>query len=243
MINSFISGFTAYLRAVQLISRLRLWSYVLVPMLLSLVLGILIFGAAWNISDDIGGWIISWYPWEWGRGVLEKIASVFGGIFVIALGLILFKNLILALASPFMSPLSEKVEYELTGYKRPQANAAGQFVKDLVRGVRIALRNIIRELFYTILLFLLGLIPVFTPFTTILIFLVQSFYMGFGNMDFTLERHFNIQGSVQFVRRHRGLALGNGAAFMLLLLTGIGFLIALPLGTVAATSETIKRLD
>ena len=206
-------------------------------------MGILIFRSAWNISDDIGGWIISWYPWEWGRGVLEKIASVFGGIFVIALGLILFKNLILALASPFMSPLSEKVEYELTGYKRPQANAAGQFVKDLVRGVRIALRNIIRELFYTILLFLLGLIPVFTPFTTILIFLVQSFYMCFGNMDFALERHFNIQGSVQFVRRHRGLALGNGAAFMLLLLTGIGFLIALPLGTVAATSETIKRLD
>lgn len=240
MITSFISGFTAYIKAFQLISRLRLWGYMLVPMLISLILGVAIFGTAWNISDDIGGWLINWYPWEWGRGILEKIASVFGGLFIGALGLILFKNLVIALASPFMSPLSERIEKELTGRKRD--TTPGQFVKDLVRGIRIALRNIIRELFYTLLLFLLGLIPIFTPFTTILIFLVQSFYMGFGNIDFTLERHFSVQGSVSFVRKNRGLALGNGAAFMLLLFTGIGFLFALPLGTVAATTETLKRL-
>jgi len=140
-----------------------------------------------------------------------------------------------------MSPLSERIEQELTGQPKRTAGT-GQFVKDLVRGLRIALRNIIRELFYTLLLFLLGLIPIFSPFTAVLIFLVQSFYAGFANIDYTLERHFNIRNSVRFVRHNRWMAVGNGIAFMLLLLTGIGFLFALPLGAVAATTETVKRL-
>ena len=241
MISSFTAGFGAYLKAFQLISRYRLWSYMLMPMLISIVLGALILGTAWNISGDFGDWLITYYPWEWGRGIFETIASVFGGFFVIAFGIIIFKNLVLAFSSPFMSMLSEKVERELTGYKSKPINPS-QFIKDLIRGIRIALRNVIRELFYTFLLFLLGLIPIFTPFTTILIFLVQSFYAGFGNIDYTLERHFSIRGSVHFVRSNRWLALGNGAAFMLLFFTGIGFLVALPLGTVAATAETVKRL-
>lgn len=241
MIASFTVGFTAYFKAFQLISKYRLWSYVFIPMLISVVLGAAIFGTAWNISDNLGDWLISYYPWEWGRGVLEKIAAVFGGLFIGVLGLILFKHLVMALASPFMSPLSERIERELTGGpKKP--GSTGQFINDLIRGLRIALRNIIRELFYTLLLFLLGLIPLFSPFTTVLIFLVQSFYAGFANIDYTLERHLNLRDSVRFVRKNRWMAIGNGLAFVLLLLTGVGFLIALPLGAVAATSETIKRL-
>jgi len=39
------------------------------------------------------------------------------------------------------------------------------------------------------------------------------------------------------------MAIGNGVVFLLLLFTGIGFILALPLGTVAATIETVKRLE
>jgi hypothetical protein len=62
-------------------------------------------------------------------------------------------------------------------------------------------------------------------------------------MDYTLERHFNIGDSVHFARNNRGLALGIGTVFLLLLATGIGFLIAPPLAAVAATLETTKRLE
>jgi CysZ protein len=105
------------------------------------------------------------------------------------------------------------------------------------------MRNLARELALTLLLLLLGLIPVFGPFSPILIFLVQSYYAGYGNMDYTMERHFRIRETVHFVRKHRGLALGNGIVFMGLLLTGLGFLIALPLGAVAATEETLKAIS
>jgi len=238
-----INGAFSYIKAFEIIGRYNLWIYFIAPALVSIVLGIAILGTAYGISGNIGDWLIGLYPWEWGRSVLEKIASVFGAIFVIAIGLIIFRQLVIALASPFMSPMSEKIEARIRGKKKEIPFTVSQFFSDLVRGLTIALRNIIRELFFTFLLFLLGLIPLFAPFTAILIFVVQSYYAGFGNMDFTLERHFRVRGSVRFVRRHWGLAIGNGAIFLLLLLTGIGFLFAIPLGAAAATSETVKRLE
>lgn len=238
-----INGALSYIKAFEIIGRYNLWIYFLAPALVSIVLGVAILGTAWGISGNIGDWLISLYPWEWGKGVIEKIATVFGAIFVVAVGLIIFRQLVIALASPFMSPMSEKIEARMSGTKQEVPFTVSKFFSDLIRGLTIALRNIIRELFFTFLLFLLGLVPLLTPFTTILIFVVQSYYAGFGNMDFTLERHYRVRGSVRFVRRNWGLAIGNGAVFLLLLLTGIGFLFAIPLGAAAATTETVKRLN
>ncbi|NJL75514.1 MAG: EI24 domain-containing protein [Saprospiraceae bacterium] len=106
------------------------------------------------------------------------------------------------------------------------------------------MRNIIRELIFTLLLLFASLVfPVITPFTAVLIFIIQSYYAGFGNMDYTLERHFNFQESIQFVRANKGLAIGNGLVFVWLILLGIGFLIAPPLSTIAATIETVKAIE
>lgn len=242
MLKDFFAGITAYGKTLGLISELRLWGYVLIPGLLSLALGIgIIFGAI-SISDNIGGWLISLYPFEWGREVLEKVANVFGGLLVAALGLILFKNLVLAIASPIMSPLSEKVEKHLTGSPGHVSVTFSEIMSDVVRGIRISIRLIVRELFFTLILLLIGLIPIFSPFVAVAIFILQAYYAGFGNMDFALERHFRVSGSVQFVRQHRALAIGNGVVYLLLLVTGIGFLFALPLGVIAATVETVKRV-
>lgn len=115
-------------------------------------------------------------------------------------------------------------------------------MSDLARGLRIALRNIFRELGATMLLLLLGLAPIFAPFSAILIFIIQSYYAGFSNLDFALERHYRFRESVKFVQNNRMLAIGNGAVFMFLLYTFIGLLVALPLGTVAATIAATKRV-
>jgi CysZ protein len=243
MIGSFISGATSYGDALRMVFKHRLWGYIFFPGLISVLLAVAIFGTAWSVADDIGEWIIAFYPFEWGKAVLEKIAEVFGGLFVVAIGLILFKNLVLVLASPMMSLLSDKVEKIVKGHSSAAAFNLSQVLKDTLRGLRIALRNIIRELFYTILLFIIGLlVPILSPVTSVGIFLVQSFYAGFGNIDFTLERYYRVSGSVKFIRKNRGLALGNGVVFMILLLSVVGFLFALPLGTIAGTTEALKRL-
>ncbi|MCB0619248.1 MAG: EI24 domain-containing protein [Saprospiraceae bacterium] len=243
MIQDILSSIRNYGRALQLIGQLRLWGYVLLPALISLALLAGIGATAWGMSDNFGNWLVSWYPWDWGSEAVRKIAQVAGGLTVAALGLILYKNLVIILAGPFMSPLSEKVEDHLRGEPSGPAFTVAGFLSDFFRGLRIGVRNIVRELFFTVLLLLAGLIPIFSPVSPFAIFLVQSYYAGFGNMDYTLERHFRVGGSVQFVRANAGLALGNGIVFMGLLLIGIGFLIAPPLATVAATIDTVERLE
>ncbi|MDX1940133.1 MAG: EI24 domain-containing protein [Saprospiraceae bacterium] len=243
MLKDFFSGITAYGKALQLIPQLRLWGYIIVPGLMSMLLGAGIIWLAIGVSDNIGGWLISLYPWNWGKGVFEKIANIFGGLLIGAVGLILFKNLVIAIASPIMSPLSEKVEKALRGSPNNVKISISGIISDLIRGIRISIRLIIRELFFTLLLFLLGLIPFFSPFVAGAIFFVQAYYAGAGNIDFALERHFRVRDSVRFVRRYRLLAIGNGVVYLLILLTGIGFLFALPLGVIAGTVETVKRLN
>ena len=243
MLTGFIEGITSYLKAFSLISKLKLWKYAMIPALLSILFGSSIIFGAYSISDNIGGWLISWYPWERGAGLLTKVATVASGLLTGILGLLIYKYVMLIIVSPFMTPLSQKVEEHFTGQSLDQPFSAGKAIQDIIRGIRVSLKNIIKELFFVAILFLFGLIPLLSLFTTALIFLVQSYYAGFGNMDYTLERHFNVKRSSQFVKRNRGFAIGNGIVFLGLLMIGIGFIIGPPLATVAATIGVSKRLE
>ena len=99
------------------------------------------------------------------------------------------------------------------------------------------------EVFLSIPIFILGFIPVIGILSGFLLFFVQSYYAGFGNMDYTLERHLGYSKSVQFVSDHRGIAIGNGMVFMLMLLIPvIGIILVLPLSVTAASTETVKIL-
>ena len=238
--KDFLDGFTGYFRHLGLIPKYGLWFYVLIPGILSVLLGGLIFAAAWQMADGVGEMLIQYYPFERGRAIVEKTVSFIGGIGIGAMGLMLFKYLIMIIASPFMSFLSERIENRMYDKKATASFSISGTIRGFIRGIGIALRNIIRELSLTFVLFLLGLIPVFALPATGLIFLVQSYYAGFGNMDFTMERYFSVRQSVRFVRRNRWFAIGNGLAFVLLLMTGLGFIIALPLGVIGATVGTLE---
>ena len=241
--KSILDGIASYGKAITLVNRLGLWGYVLAPGLVSILVAVGLFGAAWGLSDNIGDALLRLMPSLADKSWADQAARIASAVVILALGLVVFKQLVMALAAPIMSPLSEKVERYLAGDAYfVMRFSAGQMIADMIRGLRIALRNVARELIFTMLLLLLGLIPVIGLAAPVLIFIVQAYYAGFGNMDYTLERHFKVRDSVRFVRRHRGVAIGNGVVFLLLLLTGIGFLFALPLGAVAATVETRKRL-
>ena len=243
MIRDFLKGMRSYGRAWDMIRTHGLWSYFLVPAFISVVLGIAIGTSAWALSDNIAAWMTGWLPEGWGGGAVGTIGRIFAGLLVAAGGLALFKTLVLILGAPFMSPLSEKIESYVTGAPSSGGFRPGQVVRDLVRGIRINVRNLLWELLLSLLLVIGGLIlPFLSPLVPVLIFLVQAYYAGFGNMDYTLERHFGYRDSIRFVRDFRGMALGNGTVYLLLLLTGIGFLFALPLGTVAATIDSAERI-
>lgn len=241
MISEILSGIRAYFNALELLSKLKLWKFFFVPMIISLVLAIIIGGSAYSFSDNIGAYLGSFWPWEWGSETFESISSVFGGLLIVFLGFLVFKHLILALSAPFMGTISEIIEIHMTGVKSLKKRSS--FMELLIRGLRIALRNLFRELLLTIPILLLGLIPLIGILSTVILFLMQAYFAGFGNMDYTLERHYNYKDSVSFVKRNRGLATGNGIVFMLFLLVPvIGVILVLPFSVTAATTETIKKI-
>ena len=243
MIRDFFDGFTSYFSAFGIISKLRLWKFFLVPILISILLATGLGAAIWTLSGALATWLLPWLSWIPYIPVESTAGWVLNILFGV-IGFILFKHLVIAAVSPFMTPLAQKVEEHITGnHTKYSGFNAGQAVKDFFRGLTIALGNILRELFYIIPLLILGLFPLFTIPCAVLIFLIQAYYAGFGNLAYTLEGHYSIRESKRFVKNNRWLAIGNGTAFLMLLGTGIGFLVAPPLAAVAGASETIKRIE
>ena len=242
MIKNILKGIKAYTGTFKLLSKLGLWKYFGVPIAISIITAAVIGFSAYGLSDDIGHYISKIWVWESGKETFTTIANVIGGLVIVALGLILYKHIIMALSAPFMSPVSEKIEAHLLGTES-HTHRKTSFKEQLWRGIRINVRNLAMELLLTIPILLISFIPVIGFFSTILLFLVQAYYAGFGNMDYTLERHFKYDESLAFVKKNRGIAIGNGIVFMLFLLIPIiGIIIVLPLSVTAASLKTIELI-
>lgn len=245
MIKNIFIGIKGYTGALELISKLKLWRYFVIPMLISVFTAIAIGVSAYGLSDNIGQYISTLWVWEWGKETFTTISKIFGGLIIIVLGLVMYKHIVMAFSAPFMSPVSEKIEVELLGEKSnlTQQHRDTSFQEQLWRGIKVNARNLIMELWLTTIILLISLIPVIGWFTSLLLFFVQAYYAGFGNMDYTLERHFKYKESILFVRKNRGIAIGNGIVFMLfLIIPVIGVIFVLPLSVTAASTETIKLL-
>ncbi|SEE63662.1 CysZ protein [Tenacibaculum sp. MAR_2010_89] len=241
MIQNIFRGVRAYFGAFQLISKLKLWRFFTIPIIISVLTASLIGFLAYSLSDNIGHYISNIWQWEFGKGAFEVISTFFSGLLILVVGLVLYKHVVMALSAPFMSPVSEKIEEYYKG--KNHSHRKTSFQEQLVRGIRINVRNLTKELLLTIPILLLSLIPIIGIFSTVILFLMQAYYAGFGNMDYTLERHLKYKESVEFVKKHKGLAIGNGIVFILFLLIPIvGVILVLPLSVTAATTETIKEI-
>jgi len=239
MIKNIFSGIKAYGDSLKLINTLGLWKYFGIPMIISLLTAIAVGFSAWGFSDDIGMLISNIWIWEWGSETFKTLSDLIGLLIILAFGLIVYKHIVLALSAPFMSLVSEKIEAHILGNDPIKNNVFKWSL--LWRGLRINVRNLLLELFLTIPILLIGFIPVIGLISTVLLFLVQAYYAGFGNMDYTLERHLSYKQSIQFVKNHKGTAIGNGIIFMLMLLIPvIGIIFVLPLSVTATSTETIK---
>ena len=245
MLSNIFKGIQAYTGTFGLISKLGLWKYFGIPILISVLTATTIGFLAYGLSDNIGAFIAKIWVWEWGKETFTTISEIIGGITVIAIGLIVYKHIIMALSAPFMSPVSEKIERHLLGVdpKEKHIHRNTSFQEQLWRGIRINIRNLMWELLLTIPILLISFIPLIGFLSPVLLFLVQAYYAGFGNMDYTLERHFKYRESINFVGKNKGIAIGNGIVFMLfLLIPVIGIILVLPLSVTAASTKTVELL-
>jgi len=241
MVPKMIQSLRDYRRALGLLGKLGLWKYFAIPMLITFLTAAVILSLAWGLADNVGGVIAKGWIWEWGSSTVAAISHILGGLIVLALGLVVYKHVVMALSAPFMSPVSEKIEAYLYpgAHKHRETSNASQ----LIRGIKVNLRNLCWEIGLTIPVILLGLIPVVGVFSAVIIILIQGYYAGFGNMDYTLERHYGFKESVKFVKENRAVAIGNGIIFtMILFIPFIGIILVLPLSVTAASISTLDLM-
>ena len=242
MISNLIDGLKAYLEAYEVISRLKLWRFFMIPMLISVLIFLSIVLVSISFSDEIGLYISSFWSWDFGKETINTVSMILGGVILISIGLIVFKHLVMILSAPFMGPISKKIEDDFTGVTS-QTQVSSPLTL-MFRSIKISSRNLFRELLLSIPILILGLIPLIGFFSLFLLFLMQAYFAGFGNMDYTLERHFSYQKSIQFVKANKGIAIGNGLVFMLfLLIPFVGVIFIIPFSVTSATISTVKIIN
>lgn len=233
MVVAFLRGIFSYIEAFNFIFKAGLWRYFVYSGLIGLALLGLFGGLIYAAFDPIGAWIVSWLPWDiqLGSTIAGWISVIIGSVLFLAI----FKYLVLIFTAPVMSALSAKVEHYLD-QSPGDTSSLGSVVQEISRGVRVSIRNLLRELAITLVLLILGFVPMLAIATGPLILLVQSYFAGFGNIDLWAERHFNYRDTLRFMASHKGMLIGNGIVFVVLLAIPIvGVIIAPPLATIAGT--------
>lgn len=129
--------------------------------------------------------------------------------------------IVLIIMSPVLAYLSEKTEKIVLG-KVSHFNLQ-QLVRDIFRGILIALRNLFLELLVIFIFFILGMIPIVGIVTSliapIVLLIVSAYFYGFTFTDYIIERRrLKLKESIQFMKNHRGTLVGNGLPFALILL-------------------------
>lgn len=155
-----------------------------------------------------------------------------------------YKFVFLAIASPLYAYISEKGAEKHKGTSYPFV--LSQFIKDIIRGIRISIRNLFKQLFLSLLLFILSFIPVIGLIFSFFILMLDAYYYGFAMLDYSCERDKKtVSQSIQFIQNHRGLALGNGLVFYgsMVVLPIIGVIFIAPISSIAAMISYFEIIE
>jgi CysZ protein len=243
LFKEIVIAIQSYFKAHQFISRHKLWKWILIPGIAYMILfciGMYFFWrsadvAVSNLSAVIG--IDKWLHRQ--QSAALSFIFVMGGI-MLRLTLIffyfsLFKYLFLIIGSPVFAYLSEKTESIIEGKAIPFSSA--QMFKDMLRGIKLALRNCFWQTVYTLSILILAFIPLAGWITPVISASVECYYYGFSMLDYSCERHkLSPADSIIFLSKRRGLAIGNGFVFYLMhFFPFAGWILAPSYAVVAAT--------
>ena len=147
----------------------------------------------------------------------------------------LFKYIFLIIGSPVFAYLSERTEAIIEGKDFPFSFA--QFVNDVFRGIKLALRNTLWQSVFTISILILSFFPLVGWVTPVIMLFVECYYYGFSMLDYSCERQkLSPSESIEYITKHKGLAIGNGMMFFLMhLIPFAGWMLAPAYAVVAAT--------
>jgi len=241
----------AYFKAHRFITKHRLWKWIIIPGVLYMLLFVAGMFSFWVSSDAV----VSYFTHRVGidRWLHLQSSGVLSFIFlmsemIIRLVLIffyfsLFKYLFLIIGSPLFAYLSEKTESIMSAREFPFSFQ--QLLHDMYRGVKLAVRNTLWQAVFTITILLISFIPFIGWASPMVMLFVECYYYGFAMLDYSCERNkLSSADSIEYIGRHKGLAIGNGMIFYLMhLVPVIGWIFAPAYAVVAATISLHDQIE
>jgi len=205
-LNDIKKGIFAYAKAIQKFNTFNLQKYFLLVFVL-----LFLFLSPVMIMDTMMYLFSLFLPFS-GSNKYEFLFAQF---------MVSFSGFFLLLVlSPVFSLVSEKVTTKLLG--KTYHYSTTQFIKDILRGIKITLRNLFYEyLFIALISILLYLSPknsISNFIGNVLLVLVTSYYYGFTLLDYALENHqFNYKKSLYFVKNNKGISIGLGLVYYIVI--------------------------
>jgi CysZ protein len=248
LLKEIIIAIQSYFEAHRFIRQHNLWKWILIPGIIYMLLFVTGMYFFWNSSNDAVTWfsrtlgLENWLQRQ--RSDILSFLFVMAGLFLRLILMFfyfsLFKYLFLIFGSPVFAYLSEKTEAILEGRDFPFSLA--QLIEDAWRGVKLAIRNSLWQTVYMFSLLLLSIIPLVGWVTPIIVLFVECYYYGFSMLDYSCERNrLSMAESIDFIGKHRGLAIGNGLVFYLMHgVIIVGWVLAPAYAVVAATLSLHK---
>ena len=243
MLKEIIISIQAYFKAHQFIKQHKLWKWILLPGIIYTIMFIVSMYFFSKTANNFTEWLtlkVGLKSW------LDRMQSSFLGFFFTLGGMVLwmiqmllyfslFKYLFLIIGSPIFAYLSEKTEAIMEGKEYPFSFI--QLLQDIIRGIRISLRNALWQTVYMVAILIVAFIPIIGLATPLITILIECYYYGFSMLDYSMERNKKTTSeSIFFISHHKGLAIGNGIVFYLMhLLPILGWLLAPAYAVIAAT--------
>jgi CysZ protein len=251
LLKDIVIAIKAYGQTHIFIRRHKLWKWIIIPGIIYMIM----FCVSMYFFGKSASFVIEFISVktgikEWVEGIRSSIAGFLFTVAGIILWVILmifyfslFKYLWLILGSPIFAWLSEKTEAILEGREYPFSFR--QLLKDVARGIGIALRNTVWQLIYLVCFALLSFIPVVGWAVPIFALIIECYYYGFSMLDYSCERHqLSASESINFIGKRKGLAIGNGLLFYLMhLVPVVGWIFAPSYAVIAATLSVVKNND
>ena len=233
----------SHLKAINFIRRHKMKKYFLLPGLLNICALLFLVYFTKNLSAEIFKKTGDLVPLEKYKSILFPIIKFSVYLIVFIVYYLIYKALILILLAPFLAYISEKTEVYVRG--KEFRFSLKENVNFVMRGIKISLKCFFKEFLLTLLALILGFLPIVGIVTPLFILTIQSYYIGYSFMDYTLERHhYDSKSSLKFARENKAFLTVSGSLFTLMLIIPIiGIFIAPSISAVSATLGTIEILE
>ena len=246
IISQFFKGIYLYKSALKFIYHNRLIYFFLFPLIFNLLIyyvGLVFFD---NTVENLKNSLVSYFAnsLQFENTIFNKFLTISLWLMAKSFSIFFFSffggYLTIIAMSPVFTYLSEKTSSIKNGITY-NFNLIS-FLKDLLRAILIAFRNIFIQFILITILFIFGFFPLIGwPISILGNLLISSYFYGFSFMDYSNERNrLSLSDSISLIRKNKGMAIGLGFIFYLCLFIPIvGGLISSFLAIISVVSATI----